>query len=182
MPIYTKTGDKGETSLFGGKRVSKSDELVNAYGSVDELNSWIGLVIAEITYPEKKEFLEKIQSDLFMIGGNLAGWDTDISPLTTRVTEMEVEIDAMEEQLAVLTSFILPGGTKVSATVHLCRSICRRVERQVVALSQKQTVDVRIITYLNRLSDLFFVLARFINMKAGIPDVLWIGMPRKIKE
>src|ERR1700690_2184565 len=99
MPIYTKTGDKGETSLFGGKRVPKSEAQVDAYGSIDELNSWVGLVVAEMSSEEKKEFLTKIQADLLILGGVLAGWKSDLAPLVTRVTEMEVEIDAMEKEL-----------------------------------------------------------------------------------
>jgi cob(I)alamin adenosyltransferase len=179
MRIYTKTGDKGETSLFGGKRVLKCEELVDAYGSIDELNSWVGLVVSSLKQTEKKEFLQKIQADLFTIGGSLAGWETKLSYLPTRVTEMEVEIDAMESTLPELKNFILPGGTEEASLVHLARSICRRVERQVVGLKQKQEVDERIITYLNRLSDLFFVLARFINNSAGIHDVVWQGIERK---
>lgn len=178
MSIYTKTGDKGETSLFGGKRVLKCEELVDAYGSIDELNSWIGLVISSIDHAEKKEFLQKIQADLFTIGGSLAGWETDLSHLPTRVTEMEVEIDAMETILPELKNFILPGGTKEASQVHLARSICRRVERQVVGLGQIQVVDERVVAYLNRLSDLFFVLGRFINKSAGIHDVVWQGIER----
>lgn len=187
MPIYTKTGDKGETSLFGGIRVSKSAVQVDAYGSVDELNSWVGFLITEISLPEKKEFLTKIQSDLFILGGTLAGWKSDLSPLSTRVTEMEVEIDAMEVEMPKLQSFILPGGTKAAATSHLARSVCRRVERQIVGLLGKQpsaislqpTEQQAILQYLNRLSDLFFVLARFINHTVGIQDVPWIGIPRR---
>jgi len=109
MPIYTRAGDTGTTSLFGGKRVLKCEELVDVYGSMDELNSWVGLIISEIKQAHLKELLTKIQSDLFTIGGNLAGWKTDLSSLPTRVTEMEVEIDAMEEKLPKLTNFILPG-------------------------------------------------------------------------
>jgi cob(I)alamin adenosyltransferase len=183
MPIYTKTGDKGQTSLFGGIRVSKSELLVDAYGSVDELNSWIGLVITELERTEKKELLTKIQADLFRLGGSLAGWNSDLSSLQTRVTEMEIEIDAMEEQLPSLKNFILPGGNHAAATVHLARSVTRRVERQLVGLFQKKkSLDVNqeiIIQYVNRLSDLFFVLARFINNKHDIPDVTWSGIERK---
>lgn len=195
MTIYTKTGDKGETSLFGGKRVPKSEAQVDAYGSVDELNSWIGRVIAEITNEEKKEFLTKVQSDLLLLGGFLAGWKNDLAALATRVTEMEVEIDAMEKELPPLTNFILPGGTKEASTVHITRSVCRRVERKVVGLFSHQPSHSTssgqaafslqpkehddILQYLNRLSDLLFVLARFINLNAGISDVSWSGIDRK---
>lgn len=179
MPIYTRTGDKGETSLFGGKRVSKSDALVDAYGSVDELNSWIGMVAAALPKSEKKEFLHKIQADLFTIGGALAGWkDADLSILPARVTEMEVEIDVMEKELPELNTFILPGGSVAGAHVHVTRSVCRRAERLLVALFQKQTVNPDIIQYLNRLSDLFFQLARFINKNAGAVETQWKGINR----
>jgi cob(I)alamin adenosyltransferase len=179
MPIYTRTGDTGMTSLFGGKRVLKSEALVDAYGSIDELNSWIGLVSSEIKHPHLKDLLSKIQSDLFTIGGNLAGWKSDLSALPIRVTEMEVEIDAMEAKLPSLMNFILPGGSPSAARVHLTRSVCRRVERQVVALAQTQEVEAGIITYLNRLSDLCFVLARFINNDNNVEEVIWSGIPRQ---
>lgn len=181
MPIYTKTGDTGTTSLFGGKRVLKCEELVDVYGSMDELNSWVGLIISEIKHAHLRELLTKIQSDLFTIGGNLAGWPADLSALPTRVTEMEVEIDAMETKLTPLTNFILPGGASQAARIHLARSVTRRVERQVVALAQKQKVDPSIIKYLNRLSDLFFVTARFINKDNHVEEVIWSGIPRQRK-
>lgn len=197
MAIYTKTGDSGETSLFGGKRVLKCEELIDVYGSMDELNSWVGLVVAEIELPTKKDFLQKIQADLFVIGGSLAGWKADLSGLSTRVTEMEVEIDAMESSLPELKNFILPGGTVLASRIHLTRSICRRVERQVVALknnlktssksaTQASSVSVIdestytiVIQYLNRLSDLFFMLARFINKTHGVEDIPWQGIETK---
>jgi cob(I)alamin adenosyltransferase len=181
MPIYTRTGDTGKTSLFGGKRVLKCEELVDAYGSLDELNSWVGLVLSEMKEAHLRDFLAKVQSDLFVIGGNLAGWKSDLSMLPTRVTEMEAEIDGMETQLPPLTNFILPGGVSAAARIHLARSVCRRVERQVVALAQKQNVEMEIITYLNRLSDLFFVLARFINKTSHGSEVIWSGIPRQEK-
>lgn len=179
MPIYTRTGDAGTTSLFGGKRVLKCEELVDAYGSMDELNSWVGLVVCESKQEHLKKLFDDIQSDLFTIGGNLAGWKADLIMLDIRVTQMEVEIDAMESKLPELTNFILPGATKEAAHIHIARSITRRVERQVVALAQKQTIDASIIKYLNRLSDLFFVLARFINKNAKVPEVIWSGIPRQ---
>lgn len=182
MPIYTKTGDQGETSLFGGQRVRKSSDLVQAYGSVDELNSWVGVVVASVDNAHQKEFLEKIQSDLFIIGGNLAGWETDLSVLPTRVTEMEVEIDAMEESLTPMRNFILPGGSMAAAQIHVTRSVVRRVERLVVALAETQSVNPIIMQYLNRLSDLFFVLARFINKERHVEDIPWIGIPRDDKK
>lgn len=182
MPIYTRTGDSGTTSLFGGKRVLKSEELVNAYGSIDELNSWVGLIISEINIDHLKKLFSEIQSDLFTIGGNLAGGKTDLSALETRVPQMEVEIDVMDKELPELTNFILPGGCSGAAHVHIARNVCRRVERRVVALSQKRKIDQSIIKYLNRLSDLLFIVARYINNKSGIEDVLWSGLSRSNKK
>jgi cob(I)alamin adenosyltransferase len=191
MPIYTRTGDTGTTSLFGGKRVLKCEELVDVYGSIDELNSWIGLVVTEISKEHLKKLFLEIQSDLFTIGGNLAGGparnasasvaggETDLANLETRIPQMEVEIDAMEKELPALSHFILPGGTVTASRLHITRSIARRVERQVVALSKKQNVDPAIIKYLNRLSDLFFVLARYINNQAHVEEVVWKDSPRQ---
>jgi cob(I)alamin adenosyltransferase len=181
MPIYTRTGDTGTTSLFGGKRVLKCEELVDVYGSIDELNSWIGLILTEISKDHLKKLFLEVQSDLFTIGGHLAGWKTELSGLTTRVTQMEVEIDTLEKELPILNNFILPGGTVAGSRLHIIRSITRRVERQVVALSQKQRVEPVIIKYLNRLSDLFFVLARYINNQAHVEEVVWKGAPRQEK-
>jgi cob(I)alamin adenosyltransferase len=181
MSIYTRTGDNGTTSLFGGKRVLKCEKLVDAYGSIDELNSWIGLLLTDISEDHLKKLFSEIQSDLFTIGGNLAGGNLVLTGLPTRVTQMEVEIDAMEKELPALHHFILPGGTIAGSRLHIVRSITRRVERQVVALSQKQHVEKDIVTYLNRLSDLFFVLARYINSKANVGEIVWTGTPRQKK-
>lgn len=187
MSIYTKTGDRGETFLFGGKRVLKCDELVDVYGSVDELNSWLGLVISGIESVNVREFLQLIQADLFTIGSNLAGWKSDLKDLTLRVKEMEIQIDKMEKDLPKLTNFVLPGGNKFAAKIHILRSICRRVERQTVALVKMSNDQIAItnkegeiiIKYLNRLSDLFFILARFINKQANEPELIWSGIKKK---
>ena len=176
MPIYTRTGDTGSTSLFGGKRVLKCEELVEVYGSIDELNSWVGYMAAEFSTADVTQFLGVIQSDLFTIGSTLAGWkDADLGALETRVKEMEARIDVLEETLPAIKNFILPGGSEKAARAHITRSICRRAERQTVALLQKQVVDPIIIKYLNRLSDLFFQLARFINKQEHIEEVVWQG-------
>ncbi len=175
MPIYTRTGDTGSTSLFGAKRVLKCHELVDVYGSIDELNSWVGLVAAQIESPDVQQFLSTVQSDLFAIGSTLASWKGDLEDLEKRVDEMEARIDAMEKDLPKLHNFILPGGSELGALVHLARGVCRRVERQTVALTQKEEVDPRIIKYLNRLSDLLFMLARFINKQENIAEVTWKG-------
>ncbi len=182
MSIYTRTGDKGETSLFGGKRVLKCAELVDAYGSIDELNSWIGLVSSQLSDdPTVHTFLNDIQRDLFTIGSSLAGWKANLSTLPKQVTKMEQAIDEMEKDLPQLTNFILPGGSQLGAQVHLARAVCRRVERQTVKLMQTNPVDKRIVTYLNRLSDLLFVLSRFINKKLNIEEIVWSGIGRTKK-
>ena len=178
MSIYTKTGDTGTTSLFGGKRVLKCEELVDVYGSIDELNSWIGKVASDIESPDVHVFLAAIQSDLFSIGSHLAGWVTELHELPKRVKEMEERIDILDDKLPKLSNFILPGGTRLASDIHLARAVCRRVERQTVALGQKQKIDTRIFVYLNRLSDLLFMLARFINHEAGIVEVTWSGIDR----
>ncbi|MFZ5535597.1 MAG: cob(I)yrinic acid a,c-diamide adenosyltransferase [Patescibacteria group bacterium] len=182
MPIYTKTGDTGSTALFGGKRVLKCEELVDVYGSIDELNSWIGMVAGVIDTADVQTFLFAIQTDLFTVGSHLAGWTADLSVLPKRVSEMEARIDVLDDTLPKLTNFILPGGTKLASEIHLARAVCRRVERQLVSLGQKQTVDPKIYVYLNRLSDLLFMLARFINHTAGVVEVTWQGIDRKAKK
>jgi cob(I)alamin adenosyltransferase len=173
MPIYTRTGDTGTTSLFGGKRVRKSEQLVEAYGTVDELNSWIGLICSETEEEHLVRLLREIQSDLFVIGAKLAGGKTDLAVLETRVTQMEVEIDAMEHTLPELNNFILPGGTSHASHIHIARNVCRRAERRIVALPETFHIHPSVIKYLNRFSDLLFVLARFINSKSQTGDVLW---------
>ncbi|MBI2405044.1 cob(I)yrinic acid a,c-diamide adenosyltransferase [Candidatus Gottesmanbacteria bacterium] len=183
MSIYTRTGDTGTTSLFGGKRVLKCAELVDVYGSIDELNSWVGLIASQITVPDVQQFLAMIQSDLFTIGSLLAGWkpasqEVLLRKMEGRVKEMEARIDALEKDLPAIKNFILPGGSVLGSYAHVTRSICRRVERQTVALAQKQPVNPFIIKYLNRLSDLFFMLARFINKKTNQPEIIWSGMKK----
>ncbi|MEK7577386.1 MAG: cob(I)yrinic acid a,c-diamide adenosyltransferase [Patescibacteria group bacterium] len=182
MPIYTRTGDTGTTALFGGTRVLKCNDLVDVYGSIDELNSWIGFVSSKLNTIESQEFLSRLQSDLFTIGSNFAGFKTDISHLHERVLEMEARIDAMDKALPKLTKFILPGGSELGAVVHLARGVCRRVERQTVALHQTQPVDLTIISYLNRLSDFLFMLARFVNKELGATEVIWSAIDRVNKK
>ncbi len=180
MKIYTKGGDKGQTGLFGGERVSKNSERIEAYGTIDELNSFIGLAVEEVKSPEIKTVLQKIQNELFTLGSDLA------TPLDEKnekykiprvpksfYEEAEKQIDKIEEQLEPLQNFILPGGSKASALLNICRTICRRAERRVVALKASIDIGENIIIFLNRLSDLFFVLARYENMISGIPDIIW---------
>ena len=178
--IYTKTGDKGETELFGGDRVSKDSSRIEAYGTVDELNSFIGLAVTEVRNEEVKNLLIKIQNELFEVGSNLAAPDIkkDKKNLIPKIKEdffldAEKAIDRFEEILEPLKNFILPGGTKGAAILHVCRSVCRRAERRVVALNKSVNIDEKIIIFLNRLSDLFFVLARYENHAAGNKDFIW---------
>lgn len=165
----------------------KCEELVDVYGSIDELNSWIGLVASRIEAVDVQQFLSDIQKDLFLVGSTLAGWkNSGTDALGTRVKQMEGRIDAMEKETGTLRNFILPGGSELGAQIHLVRAIVRRVERQAVALFQSKTFmdkgpslpEKQILMYLNRLSDLFFMLARFINKQAGAGEVIWSGIPR----
>ena len=180
MKIYTKTGDKGETSLFGGKKVWKDDLRIEAYGSIDELNSVIGMAIAEIKNDELEKELRKIQNELFVVGSDLATpLDSDSSKIVVpRVDEsftkrLEKLIDKFDTELPQLKQFILPGGLKGAAILHNARTVCRRAERNVVALSKKETIGTEIEKYLNRLSDLLFVFARYENFSNGTKDIFW---------
>jgi len=181
MPkIYTKTGDKGDTGLFGGGRVPKYSTRIEAYGTVDELNSFIGLAVAEVLDNDIKTLLGKIQNELFTVGSSLAAPDTgkEKNKLIPEVSEAfikdaESAIDKFEEKLEPLKNFILPGGSKGAALLHVCRTVCRRAERKVVELKSKEIVSDNIVIFLNRLSDLFFVLARYENSISGIPDIKW---------
>jgi cob(I)alamin adenosyltransferase len=178
--IYTKTGDKGDTGLLGGGRIPKYSLRIDAYGTVDELNSFVGLAITEVKNMDVEALLEKIQNELFTIGSNLAapGIVNDSSRIIPQVTEgfikdAEIAIDKYEEKLVPLKNFILPGGSKGAALLHVCRTICRRAERKVVELKSKEIVNDNIVIFLNRLSDLFFVLARHENMISNVPDIKW---------
>ncbi|HET7602035.1 MAG TPA: cob(I)yrinic acid a,c-diamide adenosyltransferase [Gemmatimonadales bacterium] len=180
VKIYTKTGDTGETGLFGGGRVPKDHPRVAAYGDVDELNATIGVVRA--TAPDfEAALLEAIQRDLFSIGGHLATPDPDKVKKAlaraqfdeARVTALEAAIDSATAQLPPLRAFILPGGAPASAALHVARTVCRRAERSVVHLASQAPVPGLFIVYLNRLSDLLFTLARLANKNAGAEDVTW---------
>lgn len=183
MPIYTRTGDRGMTSLFGGKRVLKCEDLVDVYGSLDELNSWIGFLIASEAFASHQSFFTTVQEDIFLIGSVLAGWqDGDLSPLPLRVADMEQQMNVLEQSLPSLTAFILPGGTQLASQLHIVRAITRRVERQAVAYAKIHSVDERILMYINRLSDLFFLLAREVNVKAKSGEHTWKGIDRTVKK
>jgi cob(I)alamin adenosyltransferase len=180
MKIYTKTGDKGDTSLFGGQRVPKDALRIEAYGTVDELNSQIGLVRADNSDPEIDRIMEQVQNELFELGADLATprsvEKSQIKRVEPRdVSDLEKIIDTVEAHLRPLRSFVLPGGTPVAARIHFARTVCRRAERIVVRLSRNEDIGESITTYLNRLSDLLFVLARYVNHKANITEVKWRG-------
>lgn len=180
MKIYTKTGDKGETSLFGGERVPKYHDRIEAYGTIDELNSVIGLAVAETTDSTILGVLKEIQNDLFTLGADLATprekRDKTIVPDITEdhVKNLEKLIDGFSEQLPELKNFILPGGSKGASLLNVARTVCRRAERIVVAASEEFDISPNIVIYLNRLSDLLFVLARYENFMNGVEEDKWI--------
>jgi cob(I)alamin adenosyltransferase len=179
MKIYTKTGDDGDTGLFAGPRVRKHHPRIAAYGTVDELNSLLGVVRAEAPPRDIDYLLAQIQHDLFSLGAELATPEPQKHGMTLlgaeHVTRLERAIDDFDAELPPLKEFILPGGTRTAAGLHLARSVCRRAERCVTALADSEGGNLRIetIQYLNRLSDLLFVLARAANASAGLPDVPW---------
>ena len=183
MKIYTKTGDGGETGLFGGGRIPKDSLRVAAYGEVDELNAALGLVRALEPQEFADALLQRIQRDLFTIGAELATPDPDklhkaLSRASAAIGESDIAaledaIDGHQSRLEPLKNFILPGGAPKAAALHLARTVCRRAERAVVALSRHDQISPAILRYLNRLSDLLFVLARAANAHAGRPDVKW---------
>lgn len=180
MPIYTRKGDRGETSLFGGKRVKKFDLRVETYGTIDELNSAIGVTISQNQkYNSKiKNELEKIQNDLLDIGSALANPIFKPLPkLVGSVNRFEKLIDSMTGEMPPLKNFILPGGGTTGSFLHLSRTIARRAERSVVELAEREKIDERIIKYLNRLSDLLFTMSRFANFKEKQKETIWTRRP-----
>jgi cob(I)alamin adenosyltransferase len=180
MKIYTKTGDMGSTGLFGGPRVSKDDDRIEAYGTVDELNAALGVVRAAALPPDIDEQLSQIQSELFSIGAELATPDPDAHHMRIigpkHVAWLEQVIDGHEVTLQPLKNFILPAGAEAAARLHLARAICRRAERRVVTLVRRHEASVSedLLIYLNRLGDLLFVLSRVVNSRAGNPEVNWV--------
>ena len=178
MKIYTRTGDSGETSLFDGTRARKNDARVDAYGEVDELNAWLGFVRASQPDAIVDEALQLIQRDLFALGAQLADPADKLAPRVTKaviadddVTRLEALIDRLEEGLPPLRRFILAGGTPAGAALHVARTVCRRAERRMVALDPP--IDLVLIRYINRLSDLLFVLARVANHRGGVAETEW---------
>jgi cob(I)alamin adenosyltransferase len=179
VKIYTKTGDAGTTSLFGGKRVDKDSLRIEAYGNVDELNSQIGVILANNPPTVVVRKLTRIQKELFVLGSNLAT-PRDVKIKIPKVTKsyiirLEKEIDLWEKSLPKLKNFILPGGSKIASYSHLARSITRRTERSVVALASQEKINPNAQIYLNRLSDWLFVLARFVNKLENVKEIEWKG-------
>jgi cob(I)alamin adenosyltransferase len=180
--IYTKRGDAGETSLVGGQRVSKDAARIEAYGTVDELNALVGLAVVSCTEDARlaplAAMLRRVQHELFNLGSILATLPEDVHPKQARVTPAEIEqlereIDAMNADLPALRSFVLPGGTRLNAELHVARTVCRRAERLLVTLAREQQAPAQTIAYLNRLSDALFVWSRWVNHALGAPEVLW---------
>lgn len=189
--VYTRTGDGGTTGLVGGRRVAKDSLRVESYGAVDELNSWVGLARAQVGASELTEeqrrmvgrLLENIQQRLFDLGAALATPSKRFHAGGSRIGErditgLEQTMDRLQLGFKPLPSFLLPGGGPLTATLHVCRTVCRRAERRVVSLNRKQPVERSCAVYLNRLSDLFFVLARWSGQQLGEPELLWVNEPR----
>jgi cob(I)alamin adenosyltransferase len=181
MKIYTKTGDAGQTGLFGGARVSKASERVGAYGEIDELNSVIGLARAHGLESRKNNWLARIQSELFDLGAELSTVQEKQDSVAQfwlgdeDIAKLEAHIDELETELAPLKAFVLPGGSTTASALHLARTVCRRAERSLVALAAGEPVRPEVLRYVNRLSDLLFVMARSANRDEGLPDVPWLG-------
>jgi len=180
--IYTKRGDTGQTSLAGGQRVAKDSPRIEAYGTVDELNAFVGLASVscgdDARLTNLAAILRRVQHELFNLGSILATLPEDVHPKQARITSAEVEqlereIDAMNADLPPLRSFVLPGGTRLNAELHAARTICRRAERLLVSLSRREAIPPEAVQYLNRLSDAMFVWSRWANHVLGVPEVLW---------
>jgi len=184
--VYTRGGDRGETGLAGGQRVPKDALRIEAYGTVDELNAFVGmardtaegLTPAHPAVAELDAILKRVQHELFNAGSILATLAEDVHPRQARVTDTEIaqleaEIDRMNEGLPALRSFVLPGGCRLNAELHVCRTVCRRAERICVALAREEPVDGAIVRYLNRLSDALFVWSRWVSHTLGVPEILW---------
>jgi cob(I)alamin adenosyltransferase len=178
VKIYTRTGDTGETSLFDGTRARKDDARVDAYGEVDELNAWLGFVRASALDPALDQELLALQRDLFALGAQLADPADKLAPRVTKavidddhIVRLEQLIDRLEGELPPLRRFIVAGGTSAGAALHIARTVCRRAERRIVALDPP--IDPILLRYVNRLSDLLFVLARVVNHRGGIPETEW---------
>ena len=178
--IYTRRGDDGSTGLFGGPRVRKDDLRVAAYGDLDELNSAIGVAREELPQGDLRTLLDELQSELFTLGAQLATPDAEAAPkevpriTPAQIERLEREIDRLTDELPPMKNFILPGGSRAGAALHLCRTVCRRAERKIVELSRTAPVPNEALGYVNRLSDLLFVMARAANLRAGGREIPWV--------
>jgi len=181
LKIYTGFGDSGRTRLYGGKIVDKDDLRVDTYGTADELNSYLGFVIVYLREEEWVDFLQNIQQDIFKISSELAtpsDKKKQFSGISITLDDIEIienNIDKVESGLKPLKSFILPGGTREAALLHLARTVCRRLERRLISLHKQVDLDQNILVYINRLSDFLFVFARYMNKKSGCDDIAWIN-------
>lgn len=182
--VYTRTGDKGQTSIVGGIRVSKASARLEAYGTVDELSSHLGLLAAMLSEGEYHDMIIRVQNNLFNVCTNLAT-DQSQTPLYDsakladgEIELLEKEVDRMMKLLPERQGFILPGGTPVAAQAHVCRTVCRRAERRIVALSEVAQISSETLQYVNRLSDYLFVLAKIINFNAGVSEIVWQNVCR----
>lgn len=177
MKIYTKTGDSGQTGLLGGDRIEKDSARIESIGAIDELNAYIGVCIATCPLPEIAAQLTRVQNQLFDLGSELAcppgGKFELVSITTTQIELLESEIDSMDQELPPLKNFILPGGSEFAAHLHFARTLCRRAERQLLALHRINSLRSELIIYVNRLSDWMFCLARLANLRLGTAEQLW---------
>ncbi len=176
MKIYTKTGDEGVTGLQGGKRISKSSERIRAYGNVDEVNSVLGLVLSHKIDQDVEELIKKIQNELFVLGSDLSNPDMDDKQnriSKNMIEDLEKKIDEYEKELPPLSNFILPGGANSASLIQLARTVTRRAETNVVSLSNTEKINTECQVYLNRLSDLLFVIGRVLNKRSKTPDIIW---------
>ncbi|WP_298073038.1 cob(I)yrinic acid a,c-diamide adenosyltransferase [uncultured Bacteroides sp.] len=177
--IYTRTGDSGKTSLVGGVRVPKTHARLEAYGTVDELNSFLGVLVSRLSNNEDKDFVQWVQNSLFVVGGYLAtdGEKTGLRPsgivTSEQVARVEAEIDRLDSLLPPLKAFVLPGGDEAAALCHVCRTVCRRAERRILALAEEVHVAEELLAYMNRLSDYLFVLSRKINLDNKKDEIFW---------
>lgn len=182
--IYTRRGDDGSTGLFGGPRVRKDDLRVSAYGEIDELNSALGVAREELPEGDLRALVDALQTELFTLGAQLATPDADKAPTQVphiraeHVQRLEREIDRLTGELPEMRNFILPGGSRAGAALHFCRTVCRRAERKVVELAESSTVPGEALAYVNRLSDLLFVMARAANLRAGGREIPWVPNPK----
>lgn len=177
--LYTRTGDRGMTSLVDGSRAAKDSKRIESYGEIDELSSVIGMLVSDHSCPEEiRDDLQHVQHLMFEIGGYLAtpvreGETPQLEWLDAEIERLEGWIDSLDERTPKIRSFILPGGSEVSGKCHLARTVCRRAERHIIALSRESYVDPKVISYINRLSDYLFIAARYLNFITGIEDIAW---------